>query len=172
VKNASQYACTLGYATNDVWLVAEYFVSKDFAAKLAANPPEAIKRPPRKPSDGVMTFSIDDMLRTPEVKSILASKVQAHWGFKSVPAYTRRNGPQEFHSEQSAKEDAETGCKAAFVAALQDMLSSAEDDGFTGVVRIHSSLDGRLAPDQDLFECRVARRDADVSLSGTLVVLK
>jgi hypothetical protein len=172
VKRADQYACTLGYATNDVRLVAEFFVSKEFSAKLAANPPEAVKPPPRNPSDGVLTFSIDSMLATPEVKSILASKVRTHWGFKAVPTYMRRNGPQEFHSEQSAKESAEGGCKAAFVATLKDMIESAEEDGFTGVVRIHSSLDDQRAPDDGLFECRVKRRDADVSLSGILVVLQ
>jgi hypothetical protein len=171
-KSKGQFACQLGYATDDVRLIVEFVVTRDFAAKLAANPPEAIKPPPRPASDNVVTFPISGVLALPEVKAMMSQKVKAHWGFSSVPAYVKRNGPQDFSSEKSAKISADIGCREAFIAALQDMIESATDDGYDAVIRIHSNLDEQLAPDESLFECRVQRRDARVSLAGTLVVLK
>ncbi|HEX5127924.1 MAG TPA: hypothetical protein VFW00_14355 [Rhodocyclaceae bacterium] len=171
-NDKKQFSCRQGVGTDEVQLISEFMASKDFAAKISANPPEAIKPPPRKPSDNVLTFSLAPMLDDPNVKALLSTSFALHWGSRNPPAYTKRHGFEDFRGEESAKQSIELGCKAAFVSALKDMIESARDDGYNGVMRIHSDLDDQPAPDESLFECRVKHRDADVVLTGMMIVSK
>jgi hypothetical protein len=174
LKQKNQFSCVLGYVTNDVRLMGEFVASKELVAKLAANPPELVRPAPRKPSENVRNFTIAAALATPQGRGLLSMQrgTKLHWGFGDTPAYVKRAGPQEFHREQDANLGAEIDCGTAFLATLNDMITTARNKGYNAVVRIHSSLNDQLAPDDSTFECRVAHGKTNVSLNGTLVVLK
>ncbi|HEX5127923.1 MAG TPA: hypothetical protein VFW00_14350 [Rhodocyclaceae bacterium] len=167
-----QFSCQQGFASNDVKVIAEFVETTDLANKIAANPPEAIKPPPRKRFSTVVTFSIAEVMHDPDVDTQLHSTLTLQWGSRNVPAYSKRRGPDEFNARAWMKQSTDDTCKTAFVSTMKDMMESARNDGYNAIVRIHSSLDNQPAPDESLFECDVERDYVLVSLTGVAATLK
>ncbi|GAA5166692.1 hypothetical protein [Viridibacterium curvum] len=167
------FHCRMGFAKNDIKLLAELIVTPDHARKLAERgaPPLA----PRKIRSSVISIPISEGLATSSVQRLLrAHSYKLHWGFQDLPAYTQRFGPDAFEGSARVDKyaDARTACLAAFQDTLVRVLDGLDDQKFDAAIRLHSWLGDQRASSDDQFDCTVGGRSVDVRLRGMLVTLK
>ena len=170
--NSGEYGCKPGNWSNNVRLFVQFIVTKDYAAKLAANPPSEPRWVPHDPKEVVISLSLESALKSAVVQKAMNPAFTLHFGNKNPPAYVQRFGPDDFEESGSMSQGKEGACQEAFANVIRTMISSAKDAGYNGIIKIRSYLDEHFARSEDEYECRPGHFTADVSLSGSFVTLK
>jgi hypothetical protein len=167
------FDCSAGRRTAEVRLEIEYGLTQD-GARLAEQRAgsQTASRQRKPPSKNAIFLPLDEVMNSPEAKAVLGP-IKAHWGANKLPAYSERYGPEEYDGEGSVKELGREGaCKKAVLEALKAALEDVAEQGYNGMIRIHSYLDEQLAPNDTDFECEAGSRWAAVNLQVTLANVK
>jgi hypothetical protein len=167
------FDCGAGRRTAEVRLMIEYGLTQDGARRAEQETvSQAAPRQRKPPSKNAIFLPLDDVMDSPEALAVLGP-IKAHWGTNKTPAYSERYGPEEYDGEGSVKELGREGaCKKAVQEALKAALEDVAEQGYNGMIRIRSYLNGEFTPNETDFECEVSSKWATVNFQVTLATLK
>ncbi|MEC5385076.1 hypothetical protein VVD49_05035 [Uliginosibacterium sp. H3] len=170
------FDCDAGYQITTVRLTAQLALTKsasDLAAEIERDPARWV--PPKRTvplSKNAIILSLQEILDSSDARQILGS-IKTHVGLHHAPAYSERWGPEEYGDDARISEfGTEGACKKATLLALASMVSDVKEQGYNGIIKIQSYLDGQPAGKDTDLECEVDRKSASVNLKGTLVTVK
>jgi hypothetical protein len=170
------FDCDAGRRTSEVQLLGDFALTQEGARRAEEterDPARQSAQKPRKPpSRDAIFLPLEDVLHSAEAQKILGP-IKIHWGAKGAPAFSERYGPNDYDGEGSVKELGREGaCRKAVFEALASAVDDVKEQGYDGIIRMHSYLNDQLAPNDTDFECEAGSKWASVKFLVTLAKMK
>ncbi|MFT3735625.1 MAG: hypothetical protein QM776_11470 [Rhodocyclaceae bacterium] len=169
-------SCSLSPATARAYFTATLGMSEGGRAWVEAQEAEADRRAAleaRPPAKNAVYIALDPILESAEAKAILGSDVTLHRKASGIPAFSLRYGPANYsESPDGNKYPPEDVCRQAVLLTLNEMAKDARENGFDGIIRVRSVLDGQLTPSPNDVECLVRGKDRTATVRLRAVLIK